>query len=198
MTKHLLFASAIFLLTACSGEKADEKKPLPSEEFASVKTIVDTLYPVLDESCTNIMDKLQICTLSDTVLELPPCTNEFFRIFDYRPTKDWTSGFIVEMIPGLYGSPVHQIVVIEEYLGKYRIVNQYLGHMMELRTQFLGYSDLLIGYDDPEVGLVAIKHVWREGKYEPVDVEEINNHFVKPEMKDSINNIFLPAFSAGH
>lgn len=197
MIRFFGFFTLLGLLISCSGEEeVDEVKP--SEQFVSEVTIVDTLYPVLDETCTDIMDKLEICTLSDTVLDRPPCSNEFFRVFDYRPNKEWDEGFIVEMIPGLYGSPVHQVVIIEQYLGKYRIVNQYLGHMMEIRTHFTGYSDLLIGYTDPDIGVVAIKHVWQGDKYEPVDVEEINDHFVKPEMKDSINNIFLPAFSAGH
>ncbi|MEX1002153.1 MAG: hypothetical protein WDZ35_08570 [Crocinitomicaceae bacterium] len=186
----------IGVITACQGETAEDE--VPQEVFVSDTTLIDTLYPPIDDFCKSIMEKLEICTLSDTVLTQPPCTHQFFRVFDYRPNKDWSAGFIVEMIPGLYGSPVHQLVVIEEYLGKYRIVNQYLGHLLEIRTQFSGYSDLLIGYNDPDVGHVAMKHVWTGNGYEPVDVEEINYHYVKPEYKDSINAIFIPAFSAGH
>lgn len=197
MRSVLCLTFLLLFFAACSGD-SEESKELPSEAFVSEVMIVDTTYPSLNETCKEVMDKLQICTLSDTVLDRPPCTNEFFRIFDYRPNKEWEEGFIVEMIPGLYGSPVHQLVVVDNINGKYKIVNQYLGHLIEIRTQFTGYSDLLIGYDDPDIGLVAIKHVWQGNKYEPVDVEEINNHFVKPQYKDSINNIFIPAFSAGH
>lgn len=185
------------LVWACSGESSNSE-PEPKEVFVSEVTLVDDAYPALEKEVVPIMDRLEICTLSDTVTTRPPCTNEFFRIFDYLPNKDWNAGFIVEMIPGLYGSPVHQIVIIKENLGKFQIVNQYFGHMIELRTTYNGFSDLLIGYDDPDIGVVSIKHVWQGNKYEPIDVEEINNHFVKPEMKDSINNIFIPAFSAGH
>lgn len=185
------------LVWACSGESLNSEQE-PKEVFVSEVTLVDDAYPVLEKEVVPIMDRLEICTLSDTVTTRPPCTNEFFRIFDYLPNKDWNAGFIVEMIPGLYGSPVHQIVIIKENLGKFQIVNQYFGHMIELRTAYNGFSDLLIGYDDPDIGVVSIKHVWQGNKYEPIDVEEINNHFVKPEMKDSINNIFIPAFSAGH
>ncbi|MCB9223512.1 MAG: hypothetical protein R2780_04905 [Crocinitomicaceae bacterium] len=194
MTRTLFLAFILIILTACSGSSNGTDR----EDFVSETTYITDAYPPLNEECIKIMEQLQICTLSDTVLDIPPCTNKFFRVFDYRPNKEWEEGFIVEMIPGLYGSPVHQIVVIRQHLGKYLIVNQYLGKLMEIRTSFIGYSDLLIGYDDPDIGLVAIKHVWQGDKYEPVDVEEINNHFVKPEMKDSVNAIFLPAFNAGH
>jgi len=184
------------VLSSCNDPASDEIEEI--QEFKSQTTIVTDAYPALDAEVIPIMEDLQICTTSDTVLSQPPCTNEFFRIFDYRPDHDWSEGFIVEMIPGLYNSPVHQIVIIKPNLGKYQIVNQYLGHLIELRTTYSGFSDLLIGYDDPDLGVVAIRHEWQGSKYEPVDVEEINNHYVKEEMKDSINAIFLPAFNAGH
>ncbi|MEO9531234.1 MAG: hypothetical protein ABJG68_12080 [Crocinitomicaceae bacterium] len=182
---------------SCGGDVAEEINA-EKANFESEIYLVTDPYPELDAEAIPIMEKLEICTTNDTVLHLPPCSNEFFRIFDYRPTKDLKTGFIVEMIPGLYNSPVHQIVIVEDYFGKFRIVNQYLGHLIEMRTKYSGYNDLLIGYTDPDIGVVAIRHEWTNGKYEPIDVEEINNHLVKPEMKDSINNIFLPAFSAGH
>lgn len=197
MRQFLVLSFFYFFLIGCASE--EEEQPENNEEiFVSEVTIVDDSYPLLIEEVVSIMDQLEICTISDTVLTRPPCSNEFFRIFDYLPNKDWNAGFIVEMVPGLYNSPVHQIVIIKENNGKFQIVNQYFGHLIELRTKFTGYSDLLIGYDDPDIGVVSIKHVWQGNKFEPIDVEEINHHFVKPEMKDSINNIFIPAFSAGH
>lgn len=168
------------------------------EAFESERYLVDNDYPDIDSIALDIMDKLQICTLSDTILRLPPCSSKYFRVFQYRTDKAWKDGFIVEMVPGIYGSPVHQLVVVENYLGKYRIVNQYLGELIEMRSTAEGYHDLLIGYNDPYVGLVSIRHEWQGGMYDVVDVEEINNHFVKPEMKDSINAVFLPAFAGGH
>lgn len=194
----VLFIGAVMVgLVACGGDKATTQID-EQDQFKSVVTIIDTTYPPLDETVKNVLDKLQICTLTDTVLTLPPCEATFFRVFQYRPDKMFSDGFIVEMIPGLFGSPVHQIVIIENYFGKYRIVNQYLGNLIEMRTTAEGYNDLLIGYSDPDIGLVAIRHEWQGQQYDVVDVEEINNHFVKPEFKDSINAIFLPAFAGGH
>ena len=196
MKIEVLAGVLLFALFSCSGESENE---ILDEEanFESEIYLVTDAYPALEVETIPIMERLEICTTLDTVLHLPPCSNEFFRIFDYRPNKEWKTGFIVEMIPGLYNSPVHQIVIVEDYFGKYKIVNRYLGHLLETRTRLSGYNDLLIGYTDPDIGVVAIRHEWVGGKYEPIDVEEINNHLVKPEMKDSINNIFIPAFSAG-
>ncbi len=190
-----VFIIVLFLFSCGNDTENDEVEIDP---FISVTTIIDSTYPELDPTAVDIMSKLQICTVLDTVLTLPPCSAEIYRIFQYRTDKDYKDGFIVEMVPGLYGSPVHQIVIIENYFGKYRIVNQYLGYLIEMRSTHEGYHDLLIGYTDPDLGVVAIRHEWQGEKYDVVDVEEINHHYVKPEMKDSINSIFLPAFAGGH
>lgn len=196
MKKSLFFLLGCFLL-ACGSDKGNEQFA-ETDAFVSTRTLVDTTYPEIDMQALEIMEKLQICTLLDTLRTVPPCSAELFRVFQYRPDKDWKDGFIVEMVAGLYGSPVRQVVIIDNYFGKYRIINQYLGELIEMRTTPEGYNDLLIGYADPDIGLVSIRHEWQGQEYDVVDVEEINNHFVKPEMKDSINAIFLPAFAGGH
>lgn len=194
---RVLTLSGLFIaIAACSSD--GEKETIETEKFVSTKILIDSTYPPLDPIVTDVMDKMQICTLSDTITNLPPCSPEIFRVFQFRPDKEWKDGFIVEMVPGLYGAPVHQIVIIENYFGKYRILNKYLGHLIEMRTTESGYNDLLIGYTDPDLGVVAIRHEWIGQKYDVVDVEEINNHYVKPEMKDSINALFLPAFAGGY
>lgn len=192
----LVSVVALFWLSCDNAE--DPMTEDPEDVFLSKTIVIDTTYPVIDPVATNIMEKLQICAVTDSILNLPPCSAELFRVFQYRPDKEWKDGFIVEMMPGVYGSPIHQIVIVENYFGKYRIVNKYLGYLIEMRTRKEGYNDLLIGYVDPDIGVVAIRHEWQGQKYDVVDVEEINDHYVKPELKDSINAVFLPAFSAGY
>ena len=199
MSRYASFVVSGFVLVAagtafesCSGEGATEVT------FKPDTILITDAYPVLEDEVIPVMEQLQMCTTVDTVLTLPPCTNKYFQVFRYRSNKDWSDGFIVEMIPGLFGAPVHQVVIIENNSGKFQIINQYFGHLLEMRTTASGYNDLLIGYDDPDLGVVAIRHEWKGAKYDIVDVEEINNHYVKPEFKDSINAIFLPAFAAGH
>lgn len=193
MFKHAFILISSLSLIACSTGGIDS-----DDVFVSDTTIIIDLYPNLVEEVIPIMEKLEMCTTNDTSQSLPPCSNEFFQVFKYRPDREWAEGFIVEMIPGLFGSPVHQVVVVEGYFGKYQIINQYFGHLLEMRTSPSGYNDLLIGYDDPDLGVVGLKHTWQGQKYDVTDVEEIDGHRVLPQYKDSINAIFLPAFSAGH
>lgn len=181
------------IVMSCNSGQADDESVFISDTIL----ILDS-YPKLEPECIPIMEQLQMCTTSDTITTLPPCNNEFFQVFKYRPDRVWTDGFIVEMIPGLFGSPVHQVVVVEGYFGKYQIINQYFGHLLEMRTSPSGCNDLLIGYDDPDLGVVGLKHEWKGQKYDVVDVEEIDGHRVLPQFKDSINAIFIPAFAAGH
>jgi hypothetical protein len=144
------------------------------------------------------MESLQVCTLTDSITKLPPCSNEYFRVFEIGPEKVFENGFLLEMKAHLFGTPVKQLLVIEKNFNKYKIVNQYLGFLVEQRTTESGYNDLLMGYEDQEIGIVAIKHVWNGKKYEPVDVEEINGYYVKSELKDSINHLFIDNFNAGY
>lgn len=183
----------MFFLASCNSGQVEDEAVFVSDTIL----ILDT-YPKLEAEVIPIMEQLQMCTTSDTVTTLPPCSNEFFQVFKYRPDRVWTDGFIVEMIPGLFGSPVHQVVIIEGYFGKFQIINQYFGHLLEMRTSPSGYNDLLIGYDDPDLGVVGLKHEWKGQRYDVSDVEEIDGHRVLPQFKDSINAIFLPAFAAGH
>lgn len=190
--RYWAFVFLLPLFYSCSGNGSDEFG------FKSDTTLILDLYPPLEAEVIPIMEKLEMCTTIDTATNLPQCTRDYFQVFKYRPDRGWDEGFIVEMIPGLFGAPVHQVVVVEGYFGKYQIINQYFGHLLEMRTSPSGYNDLLIGYDDPDLGIVGIRHEWKGQKYDIVDVEEIDGHLVLPQFKDSVNAIFLPAFSAGH
>ena len=154
MRIHLLLSIVLpGVLTSCGAGTAEEEAV-----FHSDTTFILDTYPKLEEEVIPIMEQLEMCTTSDTSTQLPPCSNKFFQVFKYRPDRPWTDGFIVEMIPGLFNAPVHQVVIVEGYFGKYKIINQYFGHLLEMRTTPSGYNNLLIGYDDPDIGVVAIRH----------------------------------------
>jgi len=194
MKNFLVSFAVIFLFLSCDSKPTE----IVAEIYPSDTIVIDNSYPELNQqSVLNVMEQLQVCTQSDTVKNLPPCSNQFFRVFKIGPEIEWEKGFLLEMKAGLFGSPVKQLLVIQKTFNKYKMVNQYLGFLIEQRTTKSGYNDLLMGYDDQEIGIVAIKHVWRDEKYEPTDVEEINGYFIKPELKDSINHLFIDNFNAG-
>ena len=187
---------AVFIMVSCNDEGSVNEI---ENYFPSDTVLVENEYPGIDNKAVlKAMQDLKICTLSDTSTTIALCDYQKFRIFPVGPKIDFEKCFILEMKEGLYQSPVKQVLVIEKSFNKYKIINRYLGFLIEYRTTESGYNDLLMGYKDPEMGLIAIKHAWDKEKYEPVDVEEINGYFIKPELKDSINQLFLPNFNAGY
>lgn len=196
----ILFGSFSFLLFvyAC-GSSADEKKVAIESYFPSDTVLVENNYPPLtDSSVLSVIQSLNICSLADTNTILEPCDYTKFRVFPLGPETPFSKGFLLEMREGVYNAPMKQLLIIEKSFNKHKIVNRYFGFLVEYRTTENGYNDLLIGYKDPEMGVVAMRHEWQGEKYEPVDVEEINGYFIKEELKDSINNLFLSSFNAGY
>jgi len=167
--------------------------------FDGDTVLVENDYPPLtDPIVLQTIQKLRICSNADTNSILPACDASNFRIFPVGPDFPTKKGFILEMNEGVHGSPVKQVMVLIKSFNKFKIVNRYLGFLIEYRTSESGYNDLLLGYKDPEMGLIGIRHEWDKENYQPVDVEEINGYFIKPEFKDSINHLFLSNFNAGY
>lgn len=189
-----LFVSILWF-SSCTHSSTDNKKPV----FIADTTIITDAYPpIKSDIVLEVMENLKVCTSFDTIKSLPPCSNEYFRVFKLGKDKPFENGFILEMKPGLFGTPVKQTLIIQKGFNKYQIINQYLGFLVETRTSETGYNDLLIGYYDQEIGIVAIKHVYDGAKYQPIEVEEINGYFIKEELKDSINHLFIDNFNAGY
>ncbi len=188
---------ALIFFFSCRGTdtpEIDEASAIPTDTV-----LVENDYPPLtDPIVLEVMESLQICSLQDTNTILPDCDASNFRVFPLGPDIKSEKGFILEMKEGVFNSPVKQVMVIQKSFNKYKIVNRYLGFLIEYRTLNTEYNHLLIGYKDIEMGLIAIRHEWHKENYQPVDVEEINGYYIKEEYKDSINDLFLENFNAGY
>lgn len=148
-----------------------------------------------------IMAGMKMCQLEqDTTvreeLRLPPCDYKLYRAFKIKKDAPWTEGFILEVKASVY-SMTRMVIVVRKVGGKYTAVNQFTGKLIELTLDGDVYN-MLIGYADAGVGSIAIRHVFDGNKYVPKDVEEINNHFVKQEFKDSINEVYIDNFAWGY
>jgi len=191
-TVLMLILFVLFINSCTTKESVKEIKETVTYKADTV--FIDNKYPeIKSKFVLEFMDKLKVCTCLDTISELPPCTNEFFRVFNYKTEFNLEKGFLIEMKAGLFGSPVKQLLVVNQNL-KYEIVNRFYGFLLEQRTSETGFNDLLMGYQVKDIGVVAVKHVWNGKKYDPIDVEEINGSFVKTELKDSINKMMLGVF----
>lgn len=197
MMKTVLSVACLVALmfSSCENKTASIEKTI----FPSDTTVIGNDYPdISSELVLKIMEDLEFCTSNDTVKSLPPCTNQYFRVFKAGPAINLKDGFLLEMRAGLFNTPVKQLLLIQKGFNTYKIINQYFGFLIEQRTTKSGYSDLLMGYQDKEIGIVAIKHEWDGKRYNPTDVEEINGYYIKEELKDSINSLFIDNFYAGH
>ncbi len=195
MNRFTLILPLLIFLHSCQSNQENEKE----NQFLSDTTIITDAYPPIEnETVISVMEGLKVCTTSDTIPTLPPCSHDYFRVFKLGPEATYDEGFILEMKAGLFGTPVKQTLIIKKGFNKYQIINQYLGFLVELRTSENGYYDLLMGYKDLDIGIVAIKHIFDGAKYEPVEVEELNGYFIKDELKDSINHLFIDNFNAGY
>lgn len=194
----IVFSIALLVLVLLSSCKEKKTAEVVSS-FLSDTIVIGNDYPDINsELVLKVMEELRFCTSNDTIVSLPPCTNEYFRIFNVGPNINWKDGFLLEMRAGLFNTPVKQLIVVQKGFNTYKIINQYFGFLIEQRTTKSGYNDLLMGYQDKEIGIVAIKHTWDGKRYNPIDVEEINGYYVKKELKDSINHLFIDNFYAGH
>jgi len=110
-------------------------------------------------------------------------------------------GFLLDVRRGaLRESNSKSLIVISNHGGKYKIVNFFKGKLLERRTTRSGKYDLLMEYRAEGLTKIAVKHVWNSSSmaYIPVDVEEINAHYIKEALKDSINEIYLKQFVWGY
>lgn len=192
-----------FFILACSEQESESDKT--SEKIENnYEFQADTLRPdnitfpeFPSEDVVQILEGVKICTTDSSKIDQTAyCNHSWFRVFKFMPEEEWRAGFLVEIKAGIYAT-TRQLVVIHYQNKKYKIINQYLGVLLEVISREDGFSDILMGYEDPEVGTIAIKHVWMKNKYEPIEVMEINNYFVKTSAKDSLNKKFVDGFYWG-
>lgn len=197
--KKISFLFSIQLCLCIIGCQSPKSESILTTVFDGDTVLVQNEYPQLvDVDVLEAIQGLGICSLADTNTMLEPCDYTKFRIFPLGPNIATKKAFILEMKEGLYNAPVKQVLIILKSFNKYKIINRYFGFLIEYRSTHSGYNDLLIGYKDPEMGLIAIRHEWTKEKYEPTHVEEINGYFIKPKLQDSINDLFLESFNAGY
>lgn len=194
----------IGVIAACNSSNPEAKETAFEEPVFIPDTILigEVYPPFFSAEVANVLEELGYC-INDSVGNdsLSVCSHEIFRVFPIDTVGDFNEGFILDARMGaLKGSFTKTVIVLKKLNEKYTQQNFYMGKLLELRTNKVGGHDMLIKYRVPGVGTVAINHAWNEKKlaYEPVDVEEFNDRFIKEEFKDSINNLYLNNFKWGY
>lgn len=199
MRKNFFNLIVFVILISCGSSEDDKTKAI---KFESRKILVDLSYPPYTDSIVkDIMHEIKLCLnttdkhLADS-LNMPFCDYKLFRVFD-NTGKGFDEGFLVEVKEGVY-SHTPQVINIVYRNGKYVVTNSLKGELIEMRTTPSGCYDILVRYLDKEVGTVTIIHIWNGKEYEPVEVLEINDHFVKDSKKDSLYEVYITNFVWGY
>lgn len=197
MQKSAILVLAL-LLFSC-GDKPETKKE--KQKFVSQSILIDdSEKPFPHDSIALILEQTGLCKIMDSLSNdttMPPCDFRLFRYFANQ-VHPYKNGFLVEIKPEIW-SPFFLIVnIAKNKSGEYYKSNAFHGQLLEMKTNERGLHDLIIRYIDTDVGTIAIRHQWRKTKYDPMEVVEINDHFVKPEKKDSLYNIYIKDFVWGY
>jgi hypothetical protein len=198
--KHILVTLfAVIICLSCNNSENNKNTDI---KFESRKILIDLSYPpYTDTIVKNIMHEIKLCLnsnnkhLSDS-LNMPFCDHKLFRVFD-NTGKGFDEGFLVEVKEGVY-SHTPQVINIVYRNGKYIITNNLKGELLEMRTTPSGCYDILVRYIDKQVGTITIIHIWNGYEYEPLEVLEINDHFVKDSKKDSLYDVYISNFVWGY
>lgn len=197
--RNLFFLFSVFLMAACGSKKEKDSKNVSDFKSESI-LIDDTQFPFQHDSIPIVLEKVKLCKMMDSITQdttVPPCDYRLFRYFANH-TAPINDGFVVEIKPNVWSKWYLLVVISKNKNGEYYKSNAFHGQLLELKTTKTGPYEMIIRYVDIEVGTIAILHKWNKTKYDPVEVVEINDHFVKPEHTDSLNNVYLKNFVWGY
>ena len=203
--RHLYIIPLVLLITSC-GSDHEEAAPFEEEVVQSDTVFVDNFFPPFNsDEIPVILEKLGLCTTIDSLAGKPKsiCSDKLFRVFPLGPEISYDEGFIVDTKIGVLSSSstTKAFLVFYNVNGQLKMVNFLKGKVLEFRTTASGYYNVVMQYRDTRVGgNISVLHKWNPGNtaYLPVNVSEINNHFIKQTYQDSINHVYLDEFAWGY
>lgn len=183
------------------GTEEESDKPEPkTEEKGDVLYVSKDYQPFPDPVIKKVIQQLGLCAENDTSGTKSKCSYKLFRPFQYDPNMSWSEGLLLDVRPTVIpGSTTRRLLVVKKVGQNYVILNDYTGRLIEIRKNKKQPGDLVIKYRDPEVLSVTVLHQWnlKTTSYQPKKVLEINDHFVKKEALDSLNNRYIENFEWG-
>ena len=220
-SRFLIFLFGISFLISCSNLESDTNVVV-EDSSSTIKDIqttslkidtmfVDNSFPVfdgqmpiipLDSSYSKILDELGVCFRIKDMNAIPsdviPCDKSLFKIVDItREEKEST--FAVVIRPGIT-TQGYRLMVISKSSNGYAVANDYKGELLEMRSRDgIKCHDLFIRYKDSKVGTIGVIHQWNEksNNYLPIEVQEINDFYVKKSIQDSLNKVYISNFGWG-
>jgi len=214
--KYIKLITLFFILFSCTRSREHSER-IDKEEKINEQQVIDTIlinthFPELgkrkpikpiNEKYSKILAKFGICyqmtDKEEPLLDRLPCGETFFKVVD--ASEHQTDSLIAIVVrPGIKSNGYRLMVLANKSEEGFKLINEYKGELLEMRTQPGKNHQLLIRYVDSSIGTVGVLHQWdlKQQKYIPKEVQEINDYFVKEEVKDSLNSIYLTDFVWGY
>jgi hypothetical protein len=195
----------IISLSACNTQDGESESP-PAKEKAPEIILLNSTFPNFEsEEIPRLLEEAGLCVSesnpNDTAfgLGMLSCSSRYFKVVHHKADQDMNTGFIVQVKNPLQAKRRNRVLVVEKHNDKFKIANDYLGILVEMRKTKAPRYDLVIAYKDSYNGSVSILHEWTDkGHYMPVNVLEIQEHKIKPELQDSLNAEYIDNFMWGY
>jgi hypothetical protein len=141
----------------------------------------------------NILKELQLCDTTiqwSDDLNRPSCTPNFFRVFPLKKGLAINEGCMVLLKAGVNHFPVRRFVVYEREGKELIQANGFIGYPIEFRPNKQSYDDIVIRFFERYQGekyFYNCLFTWKQGRYQYVCCEQINDANIKPEKQKEVS-----------
>lgn len=159
-------------------------------EFISTDFNANTFSGKTEEK---LLKEIGICDSTqgdDNNLDNPSCSPRFFRFFKLSKTKELKDGFMLLVRAGVNKFPVRRLLIFERENGQLVKVNGFVGYIIERRSTKTNYDDIVVRFFEryyEQKYFYNCLYSWKNGQYQYVRCEAINDSKIKAEKADSVS-----------
>lgn len=197
--KLFIFSILVLVLFSCKTDSSEEDDGIqdkstpiaaPVNERSISTDFNDNFFAGNQE--IELLKELKICdpaAKNDEDEAHPSCSPKFFRFFDLSEKIPLKDGFLLLVKAGVNGFPSRRLLVFEREKGNLVKVNGFDGYLIEKRPSPTGYDDIVVRFGEKVDGYSYFYNClfqWKEGKYQYIRCEAINDSRIKAELVDSM------------
>lgn len=172
------------------GEDSTESTKKQKIEYISTDFNANAFSGKVEEK---LLKEIGICDSTqgdDNNLDNPSCSPRFFRFFKLNKTKELNDGFMLLVRAGVNKFPVRRLLIFERENGQLVKVNGFVGYIIERRSTDASYDDIVVRFFEryyEQKYFYNCLYTWKNGQYQYVRCEAINDSKIKAEKSDSVS-----------
>lgn len=209
-TKSLFVLALLVLFTAACGGNEEEKPDKPVKELTPEPINDNTISTDFSVNTfsgkgeAELLKELNLCNpqaANDTDERLSACSPKFFRFFPLTKQMPLKDGFMVLVKAEVGGFPTRRLLIFERENGMLVKLNGFAGNLIERRPTATGYDDIVVRFGERIEGNMYYYNClfgWKEGRYEYLRCEAINDSRIKAEYIDSMAPEIKSAIDKNH